>query len=190
MAIRGKAIEDGLREILTPEQFAKFQELRERERENRSEVRAQLDFKNALEDIDMSAEQRAEILDRLRLKSKEDLQSIPAAATLLLDKSMLPTGNKELSVDGVLLLSQIGSENIPMDPAAAQRAVAERQRAEIERILQCFDGILTPAQMGQYQAALAEQKELMERLHRDASRGKQIPFAGEEDVPNNDLENE
>lgn len=164
LATRGKAVEEGLKELLSPEQLAKFQQVRERARENLGELRAQQDFKSALEDIDLSPEQKQDVMSRLRQKSKEDLQAIPAAATLLFDKSILPTGNKELSVDGVLLLAQIGQEVSYEDPLAARQKLLDHQRSELERLLECFDGILTPAQMGQYQATIAEQRALMQRL--------------------------
>ncbi|RYD29754.1 MAG: hypothetical protein EOP87_17765 [Verrucomicrobiaceae bacterium] len=134
--------------------------------EQRTNVRAQRMLSGALEDIDLSPEQRSDVLERLRVKAKADVQTIPAAATLLLDKSMLPTNNKELSVDGVLLLAKMGEEIDTSDPGAAHQKVLDGQRMELETILQCYDGILTPAQMGQYQAALIEQRNLMDRMPR------------------------
>ncbi len=164
LTTRGSAIEEALAKILSPEQLAKFQELRVRERENRTEVRALRLLNSALEDIDLSPAQREEVLDRLRQKAKADMQSIPAAATLLLNKSMLPTNNKELSMDGVLLLAQMGEKNIPTTPLEAHQKVLESQRRDLEEILRCYDGILTAGQMGQYQAAYHEQRELMKRM--------------------------
>lgn len=168
LATRGKAIEDGLAKLLDPEQFAKFQELRERERDNRIELRSQRMLTQAIEDIDLSPAQRDEVMSRLRLKSKAEMQSIPAAATLLFDKSMLPTGKKELSVDGILLLAQLGEPINATDPVAAHEAVITRQKQDLEEVLKCFDGILTPGQMGQYQAALAETRKIMGNMRTQA----------------------
>lgn len=161
LTTRGKAIEEGLAKLLTPEQFQKFQELRARERDNRIELRSQKMLSLAVEDIDLSPEQREEVMDRLRLKAKTELQSIPAAATLLFDKSMLPTGKKELSVDGILLLAQLQKPIDISDPMAAHENVMRHQRQELEETLRCFDGVLTPGQMGQYQAALAETRKIL-----------------------------
>lgn len=169
LTTRGKAIEEGLTKVMTPEQLAKFQELRVRERENRIELRSQRMLAQAMEEIDLSAQQRDEILSRLRQKSKAEMQSIPAVATLLLDKSMLPTAGKELSVDGVLLLSQLGDPVPSANPMEAQQKVFDQRREQLEEILKCFDGILSPGQMGQYQAALAEQREILNRLPRPRS---------------------
>ena len=165
---RGKMIEEGLSKVLSPEQLAKFQELRVRERENRIEVRAQKMLGLAIDDIDLSPTQREEVLDRLRQRSKAELQAIPAAATLLFDKSMLPTHNKELSVEGVLLLAKMGE--IPEesgDPMAAHNKVINSQRQELEEVLRCFDGILTAGQMGQYQAGLTETRTILKSLQQN-----------------------
>ncbi|MES2474604.1 MAG: hypothetical protein V4640_02405 [Verrucomicrobiota bacterium] len=167
---RGKAIEEGLQKILTPEQFAKFQEIQIRERDNRTELRAQRMLADTIEFIDLSPEQREDVIDRLRQKSKSDLQSIPAAATLLFDKSILPNGGKELSPDGLLLLAQMGEEISTGSPEEVHAKVMNRHKQELEEILKCYDGILTPGQMGQYYAALAEKKVTMERMRELTSR--------------------
>lgn len=164
LVLRGKAVEEGLAKLLMPEQFEKFQELRIRERDNRSELRAQQTMTQAIAEIDLSPEQREEVLGRLRQKAKADLQSIPASATLFFDKSMLPTAGKELSVEGVLLLAKLDAPISADDPMAAHEKVINQQRQELEEILRCFDGILTPGQMGQYQAALAESKAIINHV--------------------------
>ena len=164
LTTRGKAVEDGLAKLLTPVQLAKFQELRERERENRIELRSQQMLTGAIDEIDLSPAQRLDVLERLRQKAKTDLQSIPSAATLLFDKSVLPTGGKELSADGILMLTKMGEKVAVGDPAAAYQKVLDQQRGELEELLKCFDGILTPGQMGQYQAALAETRELLKTM--------------------------
>lgn len=169
LTTRGRAVEEGLAKVLAPEQLAKFQELRARERDNRIELRSQKMLTRAIEDIDLSPEQRDEVLSRLRQKSKADMQAIPAAATLLFDKSMLPTANKELSEDGVLLLAQMAVPVTDEDPMLAHRKVIDHQRQELEEILRCFDGILTAGQMGQYQAALSETREILKRLPANAN---------------------
>lgn len=164
LATRGKAVEEGLASILSPEQLAKFQEIRARERDNRIEQRAQAQLMPAIQDIDLSPQQREEVLSRLRQKSKAEMQAIPAAATLLFDKSLLPTNNKELSVDGVLLLAR-ANESVDLDdPMKAHQRVLDTHKRELEDILACYDGVLTPGQMGQYQAAMYERRQLTKRI--------------------------
>ena len=187
LTTRGKAVEDGLKSLLNPEQFAKFQEMRARERENRIELRAHQLLDRAIEEIDFSAEQREAALGRLRQQSKEDMQSIPAAAALFLEKSILPTSGKELPVEGVLALAKAGEPVGGSDPEAVHQRLQDSQRAELERMLSNFDGILTPAQMGQYQAAIAEQRAIIEKLalkqHEDAEKRMQsTPPAPENEI--------
>ncbi len=166
---RGKAMEEGLQKLLTPEQFAKFQEILVRERENRTELRAQRLLADSIEFIDLSPAQRDDVLNRLRQKSKADLQSIPAAATLLFDKSILPNGGKELSPDGLLLLAQMGERISTGTPAEVYADVMARHKQQLEEELKCYDGILTPGQMGQYFAQLAEKKAAIERAREHAA---------------------
>jgi hypothetical protein len=165
MASRGKALEEALAKILTPEQLAKFEELRTRERENRIEARAQRTLSHMIEEIDLSPGQRDDVLARLRLSAKEQVQAIPAAATLLLNTSMLPTDVKDPDVDSVLALVRVGeAPPSPDNPLEAYHKVLARQRQEIEEQLECFDGILTAGQMGQIHAAIAEKRAALELL--------------------------
>ncbi len=162
---RGNDVEAGLRELLTPEQFAKFQDVRDRQRDNGVEVRAQQLLTQVMQDADISPGQREEALARLRQKARVDLQTIPASASLLLDSSLLPTGEQELSAEGVLTLAKMGEEPVELlDPEVAHQKVIEKQKAELEEMLRCFDGILSPGQMGQYQARIAEQRAMIQRV--------------------------
>lgn len=182
ISTRGKAIEDGLQKILTPEQFARFQEIQVRERENRTEMRAQRQLADTLEFIDLSPEQREEVLNRLRQKSKADLQAIPAAATILFDKSILPNGGKELSADGILLLAQAGEKISTGSPQEVHEKVMNQHKVQLEEQLKCFDGILTPGQMGQYHAALAEKEATMQRMRETIANLPKQAQSGENTV--------
>lgn len=165
LANRGKILEAGLAQVLNPAQLAKFQELRERERENLLELRSQKLLSQAIEDIDLSAQQREQVMARLRQRTRAELQEIPASATLLFGKSMLPTNNKELPVDGVLMLAKINNDPYRNgDPATLQKRIFDGHRSELEQMLTCFDGILTSGQMGQYQAILNESTSIINRL--------------------------
>ncbi|RYD49525.1 MAG: hypothetical protein EOP85_01430 [Verrucomicrobiaceae bacterium] len=77
------------------------------------------------------------------------------------------TNNKELSVDGLLVMAEMGQEIDMSDPMATHQKVLDQQRQKLEDILRCFEGILTPGQMGQVQAALLEQREILKRFPRD-----------------------
>lgn len=164
LAIRGSEVEEGLSKLLAPEQLAKFEELRVRERENRIEVRAQTLLTQVIQDIDLAANQREQVLERLRLKTKDDFQIIPASAAILFDQSMLPTKGKELPMEGVLQSAKFAQSNTNLDPNAAYQEVMNRTKSELEATLRCFDGILTPGQMGQYQASMIEKNKSMEKV--------------------------
>jgi hypothetical protein len=170
LATRGKAVEEGLRKILTPEQFEKFQEIQLRARENRSELRAQRMLADTIEYIDLSPDQRDEVMGRLRQKAKADLQSIPAAASLLYNKSILPGVGTELTPEGALLIQEMGEKLYEGTPDEMQARVLNRHKQELEEVLKCFDGVLTPAQMGQYYATLAEKKQTMDRVRASGSQ--------------------
>lgn len=177
MAKRGGDLEDALAKILTPEQLAKFEEIRVRERENRTEARAQGMLSKIIEEIDLSPGQRDEALARFRQYAKELIQSIPASATLLISTSLLPTDAMDLSVESVLELARISEDPpAPDDPIKAHEIVLNRQRQALEDQLRCLDGILTPAQMGQVHAAIAERQAAIDKLRQAIP--KEMPSAG------------
>lgn len=182
MTKRGGDLEDALAGILTPEQLAKFEELRVRERENRTEARAQGMLAKIIEEIDLSPGQRDEALARLRQYARELIQSIPASATLLLSTSLLPTDTRDLSVESVLELARMSEDPpAPDDPIKAHEIVLNRQRQALEEQLRCFDGILTPAQMGQVHAAIAERQAAIDKLRQAVP--KEMPPAEVAPVP-------
>ena len=163
LVVRGRKVEEQLSKILSPEQLKKFEELRERERDNRITVGASRALYQVLNEIDLSPDQRDKALARLRQTEKEKIQMVPAAATLLLKTSVLPTDSTEMTMEGVLALSTLADSTPAENPEVGQQQLIQRQKAALEEKLLCFEGILSPAQMGQYQAILAEQKALLDR---------------------------
>jgi hypothetical protein len=164
LAVRGRKVEEQLAKILSPEQSEKFQELRARERDNRIELGANRALYQVLNEIDLSPGQRNEALARLRQAEKEKIQAVPASATLLLKTSVLPTDSKEMTMEGVLALSKLANSTPPENPETGHLQFIQKQKETMEEKLRCFDGILSPGQMGQYQAILAEQKSLLDRV--------------------------
>lgn len=182
LAARGRKVEETLNKVLTPEQRAKFEELRVRERDNRIESRALKALGQLMEEIDMSPGQRDEALARLRQTEKERIQSIPASATLLLKTSVLPTGPSELTMDGVLTIAGLSDAPQAATPQEAQEQYHLRQRAMLEEKLRCYDGVLTPAQMGQLHAIIAEEQALVDRM-RLVKQRPPVQFPEAETVP-------
>lgn len=162
LTARGRKVEETLRQILTPEQYAKLEELRVRERDNRIESRAVKALGHLMEEIDLSPGQREDALARLRQAEKERIQSIPESATLLLKNSVLPTGPREMTMDGVLTIASLANLPQAETPAAAEEQRNMQQRRLLEDKLRCYDGVLTPAQMGQLHAIIAEEKTMLD----------------------------
>lgn len=160
---RGQKVEQLLAQTLTPEQLAKFQEIQERERDNRIEARAQRSLLRVIEEIDLSPGQRDAVLARLRLAEKEKMQAVPAAATLLLSSSVLPTDPHDMTIEGVMRLNELAQPNAD-NPDDAVQFQKQLQKRRLEEKLRCFDGIFSPGQMGQYHAILSEEKAITDRL--------------------------
>ncbi len=184
MASVGKTLEEQLAKIFTPEQLAKFNEIRARERDNRIETRAQKMLIEAIEHIDISPDQRVALLTRLREKAKADMQSIPDSATLLLDKSILPTASDRNSIEGFLAVSRLQTEPTIEDPNQLFDAINNFQRQEIEDSLRPYDGVLTGGQMAQYHALMNERRNALDRAKRNQEEAvfkqQQLAKAGEQ----------
>jgi hypothetical protein len=180
LTARGRKVEEALRDILTPAQYAKLEELRIRERDNRIENRALKALGQLMEEIDMSPGQREDALARLRQAEKERIQSIPESATLLLKNSVLPTGPREMTIDGVLTIA--GLTDLPQaeNPEAAEEQRRMNHRRLLEDKLRCYDGVLTPAQMGQLHAIIAEEKNMLD-LVRQSIQPQRVQSAEPED---------
>lgn len=170
LTTRGRKVEETLATFLDAEQLAKFEELRVRERENRIETRSQSALMQVIREIDLSPGQREEALARLRQAEKTRIQTIPAAATLLLNTSVLPTGPKGMSIEGLMALAQAADPASQVNPANAQQQMLDRQRQKLEEKFTCFDGIFTPGQMGQYHAILAGERTLIDRMQSQSGK--------------------
>ena len=167
-AIRGKELLDTLAKILTPEQMEEFEAIRERERDNMIEARAQDRIAKVIREVDLSPGQREELSARLKQFERTQIQEVPAAATLLLNTSILPTEKTDLTMDGILALTRMAEEPPhPDNVQAAHQELIRRQRELLEDELRCFDGILTPGQMDMYFAMLAERKKVMNHIERN-----------------------
>jgi len=91
------------------------------------------------------------------------MQTVPAAATLLLSSSVLPTNPHDMTIEGVMRLNELAQPNAD-NPDDAVQFQKQLQKRRLEEKLRCFDGIFSPGQMGQYHAILAEEKAITDRL--------------------------
>jgi hypothetical protein len=86
------------------------------------------------------------------------------------------------------LLGKVGDSVISENPNVALEMVLQGHRRELEEKLKCYDGILSPAQMGQYYAALAEQKQAMSKIKMpDRSAPEPEPAPVIERVPESEI---
>lgn len=157
LAASAAALENGLTTLLSPEQAAAFDQLRKRERDNRIETSAQRELGDLTEVTDLSAEQRDEVLTQLRKASAGELAAVPAPLALVMDSSVLPLGPLAPSAQSIQTLRQLADGQAPDDPAALHSKLIESQRHQLDARLALLKDILTPAQLAQYQATVAEQ---------------------------------
>ncbi|MEO0018561.1 MAG: hypothetical protein RLZZ522_1844, partial [Verrucomicrobiota bacterium] len=157
-------LEQSLAGLLTPEQAAKFTALRQRERDNRIETKAQRELSRYSELTDLSSSQRDQILAQLRQSTTAEADAIPAAYALMLSSSVLPLGPRTLPEQSIFALSQIAESPDAADGASAQAQLIAAQSRRLDERLVWLKPILTPAQLAQYEAAAAEQRAFHDRM--------------------------
>ena len=162
LAASGAALEAALGSLFTPEQSAAFAELRKRERDNRLEAATQRDLGNLTAITDLSADQRNQIHEQFSKSTAAEMDAIPAALALVLDSSVLPLGAQTPSAQSVQTLRQIAETQDINDPMAMHARIIENLRRKSDQRLALLTPILTPAQLAQYQAAIAEQRAIQD----------------------------
>ena len=164
LAACSAALEKSLAAVLTPEQSAAFTDLRNRQRDNRIETTAQRELADLTEVTDLSAAQRDKVLARLRQSSANEVAAMPASLALILDSSVLPLGSASPSAQSIQTLSLLADSQTPEDPVALHAKLMASQRRQLDERLNLLKDILTPAQLAQYRAAIAEQRAFQETM--------------------------
>jgi hypothetical protein len=163
-AARGAALEKSLASLLTPEQRATFEDLRLRERDSRIETTAQRELANLSEVTDLSAAQREQVLAQLRVARATEIGAMPAALALILDSSVLPLGPVVPTAQSIQTLRQLAA-NQPADASSDLHAtLIEAKRRQLDEQLKLLKDILTPAQLAQYRATIAEQQAIHDMM--------------------------
>lgn len=170
LAAAATSLEQSLKALLTPEQATVFAALRQRERDNRVEAKAQRELSRLCEITDLSPTQREQILAKLRETTAGELSSLPPAYSLMVEPSVLPLGPHALPEPSILTLTQLAEVDTATDHDAAHAKLIASQRQRLEEQLSYLRGILTPAQLAQYQAAAAGQRTLQELLRPQTPR--------------------
>ncbi len=163
-AAAGSGIEKAMDSILTPEQAAEFRKLRERSLANQIEAAAQKEFSVFTGQIDLTEEQRQKALTLVKSSVEERYAARPPGLDLALESSVVPIGPTGINPDSMDSLQYVMDSK--GDPAAAQAAMLQRQRAELDRQVTQYEAILTPAQMEQFRASIDERKRAIDRLSR------------------------
>ncbi|MDP4624867.1 MAG: hypothetical protein NWT08_07000 [Akkermansiaceae bacterium] len=150
----GERLEQAILAMLTPEQQAAFREMQQRTLENRVEVKAQEEFSESLAKLDLTAAQREQALELLRIQAEEKASAISSGTRLLLGGSFLPIGDEKTTDKSFELMGQLQLK--PGEDPPTFEQIAAVHRAELERRMTQFEGILTPAQLALYQSSLAQ----------------------------------
>lgn len=150
----GENLEKNILAMLNPEQQAAFREMQRRSLGNRVEVKAQKEFAESLTSLDLTAEQREQALEVLRKQAEKNAAAIPSSTRLLLGGSFLPIGDEKATDDSFELMGQLQPK--PGEPLPTYEQIATLHRAELERRMTQFEGILSPGQLALYQASISQ----------------------------------
>lgn len=150
----GTKLQEAIIVSLTEDQKEAFKELQARDKENRIESKIRESFQSELSNLDLTPEQRTQATAALRDAAEAQVSEVSDSTRLLLAGSFLPIGKERLTEDGVRMLNQLKPS--PDSPLITIENIAARHVAEIEEKKSRMEGILTPGQLGIYQAKLEE----------------------------------
>jgi len=162
-ATTGGNIEESLDNVFTPEQAAAFQALRDRVKENSIEASAQAQLSPIAKQIDLTPDQRARVLQSLRAEVAAKIEARPGPLDLAISSSVLPIGPAAISadsIDNLLLMSE--QKNLPDEQ---QATFIEHQQRNLEKQLDLYQPILTPAQHAQLKGIIDERKQNIDRVN-------------------------
>lgn len=157
-------LDQSLKALFTPEQAATFAALRQRERDNRIEAKAQRDLGRLTEVTDLTPAQRDRILEKLRANHLADLEKLPPAASLMVETSVLPLGSHALPEQSIIALTRTAEVDSGDDHAAAHDRMIEQQRRQLDEQLAFLRTVLSPAQVAQFEAAAAQQRAFQDMI--------------------------
>lgn len=156
----GENLKNSLNAFLTPEQATAFQDLLKRAAGNKIESESQQQLAAFGGQIDLSPEQRAKALERIRTAVAEEASNQPPALSLVLDDSVLPTGPAAPSARGLDALERLAKP----DAAEAHSSHLQTQMERLDKQLALYQDILSPAQLAQLKATIEERKANLGRV--------------------------
>ncbi|MFD2257593.1 hypothetical protein ACFSSA_12995 [Luteolibacter algae] len=149
---KGAELEEKILSILTSEQQKEFKNMQARAKENSILSNAQQSVAESFRELDLNGEQREQALSIFRQTAEEDAALISDSTRLLLEGSVLPIGKEKLTEDGLKMMKKITRAG-SSDPTSVE-SMATIQRAEIQKKMEIFQDVLTPAQLAQYRLKL------------------------------------
>lgn len=158
----GKKLEAKILSILSEDQAKAFRELQERSLNNQLSSKSMNQYVQELGKLDLDSTQKDKALEVLLKREKEQAAAIPASTRLLLDGSVLPVGELRISDDAFNLLRKLAAST-GGGPMGIEE-VAAVHKAEMQRKMSQFEGILTPAQLERYQAGIMESSENLDLI--------------------------
>lgn len=158
----GKSLEAKILSMLSEDQAKAFKELQERSLNNQLNSKSMYQYVQELGKLDLDGSQKDKALEVLLNREKEQAAAIPASTRLLLDGSVLPVGNLRISDDAFTLLRKLSATNA--GGATGFEEVAAIHKAEMDRKMSQFEGILSPAQLERYQAGVMESSENLDLI--------------------------
>ena len=150
-----------LEKLLDPEQSAAFAALRQREKENTVEAKAQRDLADLIGQIDLSGNQRELALEALRGGSEEALAKLPAGWSLINEAASKLGGARAAVMEE--MSEFMGDDSAMADTQEFHRRLSQSKRAAMERSLARLGPILTPGQLAQYRSAMEARITLIEQ---------------------------
>ena len=148
--------------LLDPEQSAALAALREREKENSIEAKAQRDHADLIGQIDLSAEQREQALESLRTGSAEAVAKRPAGWSLMSESMGILGGAHAAMLEDMGEL--MADDEAMADSQEFHRRLVQSQRAAMEQRIARLTTILTPGQLAQYRATLEARANMTEQV--------------------------
>ncbi len=158
----GEKLQAKILSVLNEDQQKAFKELQERSLKNQLHAKSMQQYVQELGKFDLDASQADQAMAVLMKHAEGEASAIPAGTRLLLDGSVLPIGDRKFSDDAFSLLGKISASNT--GGAMSIEEIAAIHRAEMERRMNQFEGILSPAQMQRYQAGIMESSENLDLL--------------------------
>ena len=156
-----QTFEKQLEKLLDPEQSAAFAALRQREKENTVEAKAQRDLADLIGQIDLSGNQRELALEALRGGSEEALAKLPAGWSLINEAASKLGGARAAVMEE--MSEFMGDDSAMADTQEFHRRLSQSKRAAMERSLARLGPILTPGQLAQYRSAMEARITLIEQ---------------------------